>query len=77
MTSILKYVYIDKLGDIVHKYNNTYHSSIKIKPPIAVNSTTYFGFNKENNKEDPKFEVPDHVRIWKYKNIFAKGYIEN
>ena len=31
MTSISKNVYIDKLDDIVNKYNNTYHSTIKIK----------------------------------------------
>ena len=29
----------------------------------------------ENNKEEPNFEVGDHVRISKYKNIFAKGYV--
>ena len=34
-------------------------------------------FNKENNKEGPKFKVGDHVRVSKYKNIFAKGYITN
>ena len=32
MTSISKSVYIDKLDDIVHKYNNIYHSTIKMKP---------------------------------------------
>ena len=31
MTSILKNVYIDKLADIVNKYNNTYHNTIKIR----------------------------------------------
>ena len=31
MTSISKKVYIDKLNDIVNKYNNTYHSTIKMK----------------------------------------------
>ena len=29
------------------------------------------------NKKDPKFEVGDHVRISKYKNIFVKGYVLN
>ena len=29
------------------------------------------------NKKDPKFKVGDHVRISKYKNVFAKGYIPN
>ena len=32
MTSISKSAYIDKLDDIVNKYNNTYHSTIKMKP---------------------------------------------
>ena len=31
MTSISKNVYIDKLDDIINKYNNTYHSTIKMK----------------------------------------------
>ena len=28
-------------------------------------------------KKHPKFKVGDHVRISKYKNIFAKGYTSN
>ena len=72
MTSVSKNVYIDKLGYIVNKYNNTYHSTIK-REPADVKSNTYFDFNKENDKEEPKFEVGDHVRVLKYKNIFAKS----
>ena len=72
MTSISKNVYID----IVNKYNNKYHSTIKMKP-VDVKSSTYIDFNKEYNKEYPKFELGDHVRIFKYKNIFAKGYVPN
>ena len=64
MTSISKNMYIDKLDDIVSNYNNTYHSTIKMKP-VDVKSSTYIDFNKENNKEDPKIEVDDHVRISK------------
>ena len=40
MTSISKNIYIDKLDDIVDKYNNTYHSTIKMKP-VNVKSSTY------------------------------------
>ena len=76
MTSITKDVYIDKLDYIVKKYNNTYHKSIKIKP-VDVKDNTYIGFKKEVNNKNPKFKVGDHVRISKYKNIFAKGYIPN
>ena len=50
MTSVSKNVYIDKLDDIVNKYNNTYHSIIKMKP-IDVKSSTYIDSNKENNKQ--------------------------
>ena len=73
MTSISKNVYIDKLDDTVNEYNNTYHRTIKMKPVDAKNNT-YIDSNKEVNDKDPKFEVGDHVRISKYKNIFPKGY---
>ena len=36
MTSISKNVYIDKLDDIVRKYNNTYHTSIKMKLMLKI-----------------------------------------
>ena len=76
MTSISKNVYINKLGDIADEYNNTYHRTIKMKP-IDVKDNTYIDFEKEVNDKDPKFKVDDHVRISKYKNIFAKGYTPN
>ena len=44
---------------------------------VDVKSSTYIDFNKENSKEGPKFKVGDDVRISKYKNIFAKGYVSN
>ena len=75
-TSTSKNVYIDKLNDIVDKYNNTYHSTIRMKP-IGVKSNTYINIDKEINNKDPKFKVGDSVRISKYKNIFAKGYTPN
>ena len=76
MTSVSKNVYIDKLDDIVDEYNNTYHRTIKMKP-VDVKDNTYIDFKKEVNDKDPKFKVGDHVRISKYKNIFAKGYMPN
>ena len=76
MTSISKNVYIDKLDDIVDDYNNTYHTTIKIKP-INVKDNTYINADKEINNKDPKFIVGDHVRISKYKDIFANGYMPN
>ena len=74
MTSISKNVYIDKLDDIVNECNNTYHRTIRMKP-IDVKDNTYINIGKEVNDKDSKFQVGDHVRISKYKNIFAKGLV--
>ena len=46
MTSVSKNVYIDKLDDIVNKYKNKCHSTIKMKP-VNAKSSTYIGFNKK------------------------------
>ena len=76
MTSISKNVYIDKLGDIVNEYINTYHSTIKIKP-VDVKSNTYIDSSREINGKYLKFKIGDIVRISKYKNIFAKAHTPN
>ena len=62
MTSISKHVYIDKLDDIIRKYNSTFYTSIKMRP-VDVKDNTYIDFKKEVNEKDPKFKVGDHVRI--------------
>ena len=72
MTSISKNLHIEKLDDIVNKYNITYHSTIKMKPD-DVKPSTYIYSSKEINNEDPKFKIGDILRLSKYKNIFAKG----
>ena len=64
MTSISKNVYIDKLDDIVDEYNNTYHTTMKMKP-AGVKDNTYINADKEINNQDPKFKVRDHLRISK------------
>ena len=76
MTSISKNVHIDKLVDTVNNYNSIYHKTIKMKP-VDVKSNTYINSSKEINDKDPKIKIDDVVRISKYKNIFAKGYIPN
>ena len=76
MTSISKNVYIDQVNDKVDEYSNTYHNTIKMKP-IDVKDNTYINTDKEINNKDSKFKVGDHVRISKYKHIFAKGYTPN
>ena len=76
MFSVSKNVYINKLDDILGESNNIYHRTIKMKP-VDVKNNTYIDFKKEVNDRDPKFKVGDHIRISKYKNIFAKRYILN
>ena len=81
MASISKNVYFKKLDGIVNKHNNTYHRKIKMKP-VDVKDNTYIDSKELNSSKKisdkgPKFKVSDHVRISKYKNIFAKGYTPN
>ena len=75
MTANGKNVYYDVLDDVVNKYNNTKHSTIKMKPiDVKNNKRVYID---EHNEKDSRFKVVDRVRISKFKNIFAKGYIPN
>ena len=76
MAAVSKNVYFDVLDDIADKYNNTVHRTIKMKP-TDVTSDSYAEHNQDSNLTKPKFKVGDHVRISKYKNIFAKGYTQN
>ena len=76
MTTVAKNLYIDDLDDIVKKYNNTFHSLIKMKSK-DVTDDSFIEYSEETNEKDPKFKVGDNVRISKYKNIFAKGYTPN
>ena len=69
-------MYIDNSDGVVNKYNNTYHSTIKMKP-VDIKPSTYIDSSKEINDENPKFKTGDIFRISKYKNIFAKGYVTN
>ena len=61
---------------IYRKYNNKYHTSIKMKP-VDVKDNRYIEVKRETNDKNSKFKVVDHVKISKYKNIFAKGYMPN
>ena len=65
MTPISKNMHINKLDDIVNKYNNAYHSTIQMKP-ADVKSSRYIDFEKKNNKEGSKFKLGDHLKISKY-----------
>ena len=76
MTTIGKNVYFNDLDDIVKKYNNTVHSSIKMKPK-NVTDDSFVGYSEETNKKCPRFKVGGNVRISKDENIFTKGYTPN
>ena len=74
MAAVSKNFYFDVLDDIVDKYSNTYHRTIKTKP-IDVKSDSYAEYNVDSNEKDPKFQVGDHVRISKFllKDILLIG----
>ena len=76
MTATGKNVYYDVLDDVVNKYNNTKHSTIKMKP-IDVKHNNNRVYIDEYNEKDSRPRVGDRVRISKFKNIFAKGYTPN
>ena len=75
MTSISKNMYIDKLDNIINKYDNIYHRTIKMRP-VDVKSNTFINSSEEIYDKDPNLKsVILLVRISKYKNIFAKDYV--
>ena len=76
MTSISKNVYIDKLDDIMNKYNNTYHRASKMKP-VDLNPSICINSSKEMYDKNYKFKIDDVVRISKYKSISARSYLPN
>ena len=76
MAATGKNVYYGVLDDVVNKYNNTKHSTIKMKP-IDVGYNNKRVYIDEHNEKDSKFKVGDRVRISRYNNIFAKGYAPN
>ena len=74
MTTTGKNVYY-VLDDVVNEYNNTKHNTIKMKPiDVGDNKRVYID---ELNEKDSRSKVGDRVRIFKFKNIFAKGYTPN
>ena len=76
ITATGKKVYYDVLDDVINKYNNTKHSTIKMKP-IDVKDNNKRVYIYEHNEKDSTFKVGDRVRISKFKNIFAKRYAPN
>ena len=77
MTATGKNLYYDVLDDVVNKYNNTKHSTIKMKPIDVRDNNNKRVYIDEHNEKRSRFKVGDRVRISRYKNIFAKGYAPN
>ena len=75
MTSISKIVYIDKLDDVGNKYNNTYHSTIKMKL-VDVKPSTYIKSSKEINHQDPNSKIGDIVKISNIKTFLQKAMFQ-
>ena len=75
--------WIDIIDDLIYNYNNSYHTSIKMKPveaskkknEIQVRENLYGNMVIETKK--PRFKIGDKVRISRWKNIFSKGYLQN
>ena len=76
MTATGKNVYYDVLDDVVNEYNNTKNNTIKVKPKDVKNDNNRV-YIDDIIKKNARFNVGDRVRISKFKNIFAKGYIPN
>ena len=74
MSVISKNVYIDKLDAKVNKYNNRYHSTIKMKL-VDVKLSTYIDSNKEINNKDPKFNTGD-IEYQSIKTFFQKAMFQ-
>ena len=69
MAATGKNVYYDVLDDRVNKYNNTKHSTIKMKPKDVKNDNNRIYIDVHNEKR-ARCNVGDRVRISKFKNIF-------
>lgn len=76
------YVWIDKVKDLVHFYNNRLHRTIKMKPVDVKREHEQFLLRSAfNYSQEPvkrtKYKVNDFVRVSKYKGVFEKGYTPN
>ena len=76
MTATSKNVYYNVLDDVVSEYNNTKHSTIKMKPIVVKDGNKRVDID-EHNEKSARNNVGDRVRISKLKTIFVKGYTPN
>ena len=62
---------MDKLDNVINKYNNTCHSAIKVEP-VDIKSSKYINSGKEINNKDPIFKIGDNVQNIKISKYFCK-----
>ena len=74
MTGISKNVYFDVFDDIVNKYNNTVHKTIKMKP-IHVTSDSYAQYNEDFNKKEPKLKLVIMLEFQDIKTFLLKDLL--
>ena len=75
MTALSKNVYFDVLDDIINKYNNAVHRSIKMKQ-TDVTSGSYAKYNGDSNVTNPKLKIGDHVRISNRRTFLLKDTLK-
>ena len=73
--------YVDVLDDLIHSYNNTWHSVIRMKPALVTEKNVKEVWHTLNSPEKKrkeirkyKFSIGDHVRISKARRVFKRGY---
>ena len=69
--------WIDAIDDIVSSYNNTYHSSIKMRPADVRKHHVpriFERLTKNTPRRRQEFKKGDHVRIVAKKDTFKKEY---
>ena len=75
VTAISKNLYFDVLDDIVDKYNNTVHRTIKIKP-IDVTDDSYAEYNENPNKKDPNLKLVIMLEFQNIKTFLLKDILQ-
>ena len=75
MTTVSKNVCFDVLDNIVNKYNDTLHRTIKMKP-ADVTSDSYVEYNEDSNLTKPKFKVCDHLGCHYIKTFLLKDTLK-
>ena len=75
MTAISKNIYFDVLDDIVDKYNNTVHKTIKMKP-IDVTGDSYAEYNENFNKKILNFKLVARLEFQNIRTFLLRDMLQ-